>query len=112
HRSKAILQSISENTKKYKPTRRTPLSTHTKSTSRTTAMAQKPAEPRGREIRNGTEDHADAQPSGRRRILRIVLLAVVIALIGIVAVFGIQRVRGVALAPGTGAIHGTGAGNR
>lgn len=111
NRSKAKLKSVAEKTQRAQPTRRTPGASHAKSTSRTTARAQKPAEPRGREIRNGTEDHADAQPSGRRRILRIVLLAVVIALIGIVAVFGIQRVTGVELSPGTGEIHRSVTGN-
>src|SRR5690625_4588775 len=111
NRSKAKLKSVAEKTQRAQPTRRTPGASHAKSTSRTTARAQKPAEPGGREIRNGTEDHADAQPSGRRRILRTVLLAVVIALIGIVAVFGIQLVTGVELSPGTGEIHRSVTGN-
>src|SRR5699024_2333532 len=102
---------VAEKTQRAQPTRRTPGASHAKSTSRTTARAQKPAEPGGREIRNETEDHAEAQPSGRRRILPTVLLAAVIALVGIVAVFGIQRAPDVTFAPGTGEIYRSVTGN-
>ncbi|WP_422116592.1 hypothetical protein [Brachybacterium sp. UNK5269] len=44
---------------------------------------------------------------GRRRVLKTVLLALGIALIGLLAVFGIQRVTGTELSPGTGQIQRT-----
>ncbi|MDN5896332.1 MAG: hypothetical protein L0H93_20220 [Nocardioides sp.] len=53
----------------------------------------------------------DDVPSRRRRIVKIALLAAVIALIGISAVFGIQRVIGTELSPGTGQIQRSVTGN-
>lgn len=44
---------------------------------------------------------------GRRRIVKTMLLALGIALIGLLAVFGIQRVTGTELSPGTGQIQRT-----
>lgn len=111
NRSKAKLKAVAEKTQVVPPARRVPGTTQGKSTSRTTARAQDPAELAGRETRDGAEGRADAQTSGRRRILRTVTLAVVIALIGIVAVFGIQRVTGVELSPGTGEIQRSVTGN-
>ena len=111
NRSKATLKAVAEKTQVAPPARRAPRTTHGKSTSRTAARAQDPAEPAGRETRDGAEGRADAQTPGRRRILRTVILAVVIALIGIAAVFGIQRVTGVELSPGTGEIQRSVTGN-
>lgn len=51
-------------------------------------------------------DGASGETPGRgRRIARIALMSVVIALIGMAAVFGIQRLTGTELSPGTGEIQ-------
>lgn len=54
---------------------------------------------------SGLDDAPSAAPSTGRRIVKIALLAAVIALIGIGAVFGIQRITGTELSPGTGQIQ-------
>lgn len=53
----------------------------------------------------GMDDAPSNAPSTRRRIVKIALLAAVIALIGLGAVFGIQRITGTELSPGTGQIQ-------
>lgn len=57
------------------------------------------------------EEAPEDGPSRRRRIVKIALLAAVIALIGIIAVFGIQRAIGTELSPGTGQIQRSVTGN-
>ena len=111
NRSKATLKSVAAKAQAAPQARRPHGTTHGKSTSRTAARTQDPAELAARETRGGAGSRAGAQPPGRRRILRTVILAVVIALIGIVAVFGIQRVTGVELSPGTGEIQRSVTGN-
>lgn len=62
---------------------------------------------------DGDDQAAQEEPAtagavpGRRRVLKTVLLAFAIALIGIVAVFGFQRIAGTELSPGTGEIQRT-----
>ncbi|PCC40728.1 hypothetical protein CIK81_05245 [Brachybacterium sp. JB7] len=53
----------------------------------------------------------DDAPSRQRRIVKIAVLAAVIALVGLAAVFGIQRVLGTELSPGTGQIQRSVTGN-
>lgn len=55
----------------------------------------------------GEQPAATTGGPGRRRVIKTVLLALGIALIGLLAVFGIQRVLGTELSPGTGQIQRT-----
>jgi len=81
--------------------------------SRTAAHGDDAESPGGREpgpeqpMDEETVDEQADTPSRGRRVVKIALLAAVIALIGVVAVFGIQRVTGVELSPGTGEIQRT-----
>lgn len=58
-----------------------------------------------REGGGAPSDGAGAAPSRGRRIAKIALMSLVIALIGMAAVFGIQRLTGTELSPGTGEIQ-------
>ncbi|MGP9745501.1 hypothetical protein [Brachybacterium sp. AOP29-B2-41] len=53
----------------------------------------------------GMDEAPSDASTTRRRIVKIALLAAVIALIGIGAIFGIQRITGTELSPGTGQIQ-------
>ncbi|OFT47545.1 hypothetical protein HMPREF3159_13890 [Brachybacterium sp. HMSC06H03] len=55
--------------------------------------------------RAGADGASGETPGRGRRIGRIALMSVVIALIGMAAVFGIQRLTGTELSPGTGEIQ-------
>lgn len=83
-------------------------------TSRTAARRDDPADPESTPGALDGSDDAPSEassetpsdaPSTRRRIVKISLLAAVIALIGIGAVFGIQKLTGTELSPGTGQIQ-------
>ncbi|MFI8777087.1 hypothetical protein ACIGH6_08355 [Brachybacterium paraconglomeratum] len=52
-----------------------------------------------------TDGASEVTPGRGRRIAKIALMSVVIALIGMAAVFGIQRLTGTELSPGTGEIQ-------
>ncbi|WP_263312080.1 hypothetical protein [Brachybacterium atlanticum] len=57
------------------------------------------------EHRAGADGASGETPGRGRRIGRIALMSVVIALIGMAAVFGVQRLTGTELSPGTGEIQ-------
>lgn len=57
------------------------------------------------EHRDGADGASGETPGRGRRIGRIALMSVVIALIGMAAVFGVQRLTGTELSPGTGEIQ-------
>lgn len=57
------------------------------------------------EHRAGADGASGEMPGRGRRIGRIALMSVVIALIGMAAVFGVQRLTGTELSPGTGEIQ-------